>query len=84
MGKVVLADGREELFNIPKGYHIFKIINQNQHQQMILGVAFFDGRRQQVIFGIVIDHGFGQDLILAQPFGSVQVAVHEGSDLIHI
>ena len=52
---------------------------------MFLIVFFLNGRWQQIVFCIIIDHGLGKDLVLVLKAGSIfKAAVHEGSDLIHI
>ena len=46
-----------------------KIINKNQKQHMLTGIFLLDRRRQQVILGIIVDHGLGEDFILLKALG---------------
>ena len=48
-----------------------EIIDKNQKQHVLAGIFLADGRRQQVVFGVVVDHGFGQDLVHFGITGSI-------------
>ena len=51
---------------------------------MLTGIFLFGGRREQIIFRIIIDHGFGQDLVSRMAPGLFQVLFHKRGHLIHI
>ena len=44
----------------------------------------FSLETEQMILGIVVDHGLGQDLVLRVAFGGLQMFFHERGHLIHI
>ena len=52
---------------------------------MFFGIFLLERGRQQIIFGIIIDHGFGQYFVALRVSGGIfQLLVHKGGDLIHI
>ena len=51
---------------------------------MLAGIFLLLRRRKKVVLRIIIDHRFGEDLILAETTGLVQVFVHKRGYLIHI
>ena len=55
-------NGTEKGFDIMEGQKIFKIVDKDQHQHMISGILFLDRRGEEVIFGIVVNHGFRKNL----------------------
>ena len=58
------GNGGEECLDIIKGQQALEIVDKNEHEHVVLGVFFLYRRRQQIVFCIVIDHGFGQNLII--------------------
>ena len=51
---------------------------------MLFAVFFLFGRRYQVIFGIVVNHGFCENFVIVMALGVLQLGIHEGCDLVHI
>ena len=51
---------------------------------MVGVVALFNGRGQQVVLGIVVDHGLGESLILIASLVAGEIPVHEGGYLLGI
>ena len=52
---------------------------------MISPVFLSDGRDQDLILDIIVDHGLGQDLVrLRIPGQMAHTLVHKGGDLVHI
>ena len=51
---------------------------------MLFGIFLFHRGRKQIVLGVIVDHGFGQDLVLLVPFGPFQLFLHKSGDLIHI
>ena len=52
---------------------------------MLLGIFLLDGRRKQIILGIIVDHGLGQYLVLIRVSGCIfQPGIHKRGHLIHI
>ena len=51
---------------------------------MLFGILLFIGRRQQVVLGIVVDHGFRQHLIFGIAFRILQMFIHKCRNLVHV
>ena len=51
---------------------------------MLFGVFLFQWRRKQIIFCIIVDHGFRKNFILRIALGGSQLSIHKGGYLIHI
>ena len=51
---------------------------------MLLAVLLLLGRWQQAVFGVVVDHGLGQNLIAVSAAGFPEMFVHECGHLIHV
>ena len=51
---------------------------------MLLGIFFLLRRRKQVVLGIVVDHGFCQDLVILVALGCLKLPIHKCCNLIHI
>ena len=51
---------------------------------MFPGITFLFRGREQIIFGIIIDHGFCQDLIFRITLGGGKLFLHKSSYLIHV
>ena len=51
---------------------------------MLSGILLLVRRREQVIFCVVVDHGFGKYLVVLMALVIFQVLVHEGGHLIHV
>ena len=51
---------------------------------MLFGVTLFFRGREQTILGVVIDHGFGENLVIRMALGGCQLLFHKGGNLIHI
>ena len=52
---------------------------------MFLTVLFPDRRRKQVVFGIIVNHCFGKNLVSHRvPGGAPQSAFHKCGYLVHI
>ena len=58
------GNGPENLLDIRKGQYILKIVDKDQHQHVVFGIFFLHRRREQVVLRVVVDHGFGQNLVL--------------------
>ena len=67
----------KELLDVIKGQKIFKIINKNQHQHVLFGIFLFHRGRKQIILGVIVDHGFGENLIFRITLGIFQMVIHE-------
>ena len=70
--------------HIGKGKKIFGIINKNQKEHMLLTVFLAIGRRKEPVLRIIVDHGFGENLVLGIPLIVFQTLIHKGGNLIHI
>ena len=62
-------NGAEKGFDIMEGQKTFKIVDKDQHQHMISGIFFLYRRRQKVVFGVIVDHGLGQNLVICVALG---------------
>mgnify|MGYP006986289153 FL=1 len=82
--KVFRCDGTEKLLDVCDGQNILKIINEDQHEQMIFGIALLLRGREQVILGVVIDHGLCQDLVIIVTLCGRKLILHKRGDLIHV
>ena len=51
---------------------------------MIPIISLFFRRRQELVLGIIVDHGFGQCLIIVVPLDRIQISLHKPCHLIHI
>ena len=51
---------------------------------MLFGITLLFRRRKKLIFGVIIDHGLGQNLVIPVALGGSQLFFHEGCDLIHV
>ena len=80
----IACDRFQNSLYISQRQEALKIIDENQHQHVFLGVALFLRRRQKLIFRIVVDHGLGKDLIIFVPLRVLQMFIHKMGDLIHI
>ena len=74
----------QEGLNIGNGEKIFEIIDEGQDQHVLPGIFFLRGRRKQIIFRIIVDHGLGEDLVLGITPGLLQVFFHKRSHLVHV
>ena len=81
---MALADGIEELLNVMEGDDIFKIIDQDQHDNVIFRVFLLHRRGEKAVLGIVVDHGFCQNGFPVRTPGDGQVGIHKGCHLIHV
>ena len=71
-------------FNVFYGKNVFKIVDQYQEKNMLLGILLLDRRRKKVILRVIIDHRLSQDLVLFISFCRGEMVIHERGDLIHI
>ena len=51
---------------------------------MLFGVLLLHRWREKIVLGIVVDHGFGKDLIIFMTFTGCQFFFHKGSNLIQV
>ena len=52
---------------------------------MLLTVLLFFRRRQQIVLGIIVNHGLGQNLVITGISGGCTKSfVHKSGDLVHI
>ena len=51
---------------------------------MLSGILLLHGRREKIVLRVVVDHGLGQDLVLAVALGGREMLVHKGRDLVHV
>ena len=89
--KIVGVEVQKEVANMAKRSsklnnleNKFEIINENQHQNMFFAVFLLDRRWKQIVFCIVVNHGFGQNLVIGMTLGSCKLGIHEGCNLIHV
>ena len=65
---MTLRDGAEDFLNVAEGEKIFKVVNKNQHQHVVLAVLLLLRRREKVVLGVIVNHGFSQNFIFLMPF----------------
>ncbi len=82
--KILFVQRFQDGFDIRKREDSLVIIDEQQHQHMLPGIALLHRRRQELVFRIVIDHGLGQRLVLIVPLHIAEMLVHKGCDLIHV
>lgn len=82
--EVLVCDRPEKSLDITDGKDIFKIVDKDQHQQMFPGIAFLLRRGKELVLGVVVDHGLGQDLVIFMALGGSEIFFHKSSDLIHV
>jgi hypothetical protein len=83
--KVVIGDGTQELLNVVDREDALKIVNENQEQNVLLGIFLFERRRKEVVFSIVVDHRLCDDsAFLGSVYGRTQLGIHKAGYLIHI
>ena len=58
------SDGAEQFFNILKRQQAFKIVDKDQHKHVFFGIFLFYRWREKIVFGVIIDHGLGKDLVV--------------------
>lgn len=63
---------------------VFKVVNKNQKHHVLRRIFLFDRRREQLVFCIVVDHCFCQNLIGLETARRSELCVHKGRDLVHI
>ena len=51
---------------------------------MFFTVFLLDRRWKQIVFCIVVNHGFGQNLVIGMTLGSCKLGIHEGCNLVHV
>ena len=78
-----LNDDEKELL-YGEGQHVFKIVNKDQQEGVLLGIFLLVRRRKEVVLGVVVDHGLGQDLVLRVTLGLCQPLVHKCGQLVHV
>ncbi len=83
-GEIFLAERFEHRLDVPDRKDVFKIVDQDQEQHVLSGILLLHGRREKIVLRVVVDHGLGQDLVLAVPLGGREMLVHKGRDLIHV
>ena len=66
------------------GLEKFEIINKEHQKHMFSGILFLFRRWKQMIFCIVVDHCFCQNLIGLESALRSELCVHKGRDLVHI
>ena len=82
--KIFVRDGTEKFLDVRDGKNILKIVDKDQHEKMILGITLLLRGREQIVLGIVVDHGLGQDLVIVVALGGCKLILHESSDLVHV
>ncbi len=82
--KALFRDGGEQSLDVFDRQDILKIVDKDHDQYMFLRILLLHGRGKQVVLGIIIDHGLGQDLIVIVTLGGVELFLHEGGHLIHV
>ena len=82
--KILFGERPEKSLDVRDGKNVFEIIDKQEHDHMLLAVPFVFRGRQQVVLGIVVDHGLGQDLVVFITLGIFQLIIHESGDLVHI
>ena len=82
--KMVDGKGTKQGLDVPDAEKAFKIVDEHQDQQMVPGVALFLRGGKKTVLGVVVDHGFGEDLVLLVSSGRRQPAVHESGNLVHV
>ena len=83
-GKVLFADGGKQFLDLAERDHILVIVDENQHQDVVAGIFLFHRGRQEPVFGVVVDHGFGDNHFIRIVAGARNALIHEGGYLVHI
>ena len=79
-----MGEWGEDFLDVADRQDIFKVVQKDQEKHVLFGILFFVRRREKIVFRIVIDHRFGEDLVFLRPLAGFQMGVHECRDLIHI
>ena len=82
--KIFLCERLKERLDIFDGEDIFKIVDKDQDQHMLLGVFLFHRRGEEIVLCIVVDHGLRQYLVLAVPAGGAELALHAKLKVVYI
>ena len=82
--EILFCEWSQQNLDIIDGQNVFKIVDKGQHQQMLFCIFLLHRRREKVVLGIVVYHGFGQNLVVRVALGGGQVILHESGYLIHI
>ena len=69
--EIVVSQWIKDRLNIADTQDIFEIVDKDQRQKMLLGVFFLLRRWKQIVLGVVVDHGFGQNLIVFIAFAGI-------------
>ena len=67
--EMLFSDRTEELLNVSDGKQVFVVVDEQQQENVLLAVFFADRGRKQAVFGLVVDHGFGEGLVLRAALG---------------
>ena len=82
--KILLVQRLQDGFDVRERKNPLVIVDEEQHQHMLPGIALLHRRRQKLVLRIVIDHGLGQRLVLIVPLHIAEMLIHEGCDLVHV
>ena len=73
----------EKMGQTKREYHMDHLSN-DQKEHMLLGIFLLFRRRKKVIFGVIIDHGFCQNLVVVRALAGSKTGIHKCRDLIHV
>ena len=81
---MIVFQRSQERLDVADGKEILQIIYVNQKKQVILRILLLIRRRNQLVLGIIVDHRFGEDLLLRVALAASQLGVHKRGDLVHV
>ena len=74
----------EKRLDVADRQKVLQVININEQKQMFPRILLLLRRGKKFVLRVVVDHGFGQDLVVGISLAGRQLGVHKSCDLVHI